>query len=93
MEGGDINISRMKGKIVDYDDDDDSDEDEIVIKQPRNPDANQPQIKTSNIETHSHISELIKEMINNIDPEKIENSQISAISVSESASPSSSTSA
>jgi len=88
METSDINVSRPRGKIVDYDDDSES-EDEIVVKS-RNQEQGQGQVQTADVGTY--VRDIVQEIVTNIDPEKVKNSQITIdVSESETPTPSSST--
>jgi len=92
METSDINVSRPRGKIVDYDDDSES-EDEIVVKVPRNQEQGQCQVQDTDVGTHSYIRDIVQEMVTNLDQEKVKNGQITIdVSESETPTPSSSTS-
>ena len=62
METSDINVSRPRGKIVDYDDDSES-EDEIVVKS-RNQEQGQGQVQTADVGTY--VRDIVQEIVTNI---------------------------
>ena len=63
METSDINVSRPRGKIVDYDDDSES-EDEIVVKS-RNQEQGQSQVQAADVGTY-YVRDIVQEIVTNI---------------------------
>ena len=65
METRDINVSRPRGKIVDYDDDSESDE-EFVVKLSRNQEQGQCQVQDTDVGSYSYIRGIVQEVVTNL---------------------------